>query len=304
MSGYVVGCDGGGTQTTLEIMDRTGKQLARQSFGPLNLNGTIEACVWQTIQEIFGFLNTIKEGVRDCEGICIGAAGVSNKIAQGKLMDMIQAVGYKGPLYLVGDHETALYGAIGPCEGAVLIAGTGSICFGKSKSGKTARVGGWGNLIDDEGSGYAIGRDILVAIVRAYDGRGEKTMLSQLVFQKLQLDAINQLIQFIYNKNTSKKEIAALAQLLSEALKEKDEVAERIVFKACEELTLLAKPVIQTLGLEHGTLAFMGSVLTNNTVIEHGVRKRLTKQFPNLTCQWAQEDAATGAARIALEKLS
>ena len=83
--------------------------------------------------------------------------------------------------------------------GCILIAGTGSICTGITEDGKTARAGGWGHLIDDVGSGYALGRDALTAVVRAQDGRGAKTVLTDLVQKAWKVENIGQLIAETYS---------------------------------------------------------------------------------------------------------
>ncbi|MEI3013924.1 MAG: hypothetical protein V8T36_03730 [Ruthenibacterium lactatiformans] len=84
------------------------------------------------------------------------------------------------------------------------MAGTGSICFGRDAAGKTARSGGYGHKIDDEGSGYALGRDALAAVVRAQDGRGPRTLLTDLVFAQLKVVDVGGLVQFTYDPQTEK----------------------------------------------------------------------------------------------------
>lgn len=85
----------------------------------------------------------------------------------------------QGVIRLVGDHETALAGALEEPAGVILIAGTGSICYGVNESGAKFRAGGYGHIIDDAGSAYAIGRDILKAVVRSSDGRQGQTVLKE-----------------------------------------------------------------------------------------------------------------------------
>ena len=144
------GIDGGGTRTTLECRSPEGAVLCRESFGPFNLNSIGEerfAALWA---EIIGFLNA--QGT--CSALCAGAAGISNprvRALTAQAMERAGIVRWK----LVGDHETALYGALSGQPGCALIAGTGSICCGRNARGEFVRAGGWGHLIDDGGSGYA-----------------------------------------------------------------------------------------------------------------------------------------------------
>ena len=184
---YAAGMDGGGTKTVLEARAPDGRVLLRERFGPLNLNSAAAQAVRETMQGCTDALARLPGGLEACAALCVGSAGVSNPQARALLEQMLRRCGYRGALLLTGDQETALAGALGAPCGMVLIAGTGSICFGRDAAGKTARSGGYGHKIDDEGSGYALGRDALAAVVRAQDGRGPRTLLTDLVFAQLKV---------------------------------------------------------------------------------------------------------------------
>ena len=182
---YYCGWDGGGTKTSVCITDPCGEVLAEGAFGPVNPNGTETEVVQSTVRDCISFMASQPGGLDAYGGLVVGFAGVSNHKAVAIIENAIRGGGFHGNLLLIGDHEIALAGALeGP--GAILIAGTGSICFCRNTEGKTYRSGGYGYLIDDEGSGYALGRDILSAVVRAADGRGPATILTQVVYQQLQ----------------------------------------------------------------------------------------------------------------------
>ena len=159
---YYCGWDGGGTKTEVYAIGPDGQALIDVSFGPLNPNGASTDKVMETIRAAVDCMAGLPGGWAGCAALVIGIAGVSNRRAAETVENAVRACGYAGPLKLLGDQEIALAGAVdGP--GAVLIAGTGAICFGKDTRGRPFRVGGYGYLIDDGGSGYAIGRDILSA---------------------------------------------------------------------------------------------------------------------------------------------
>ena len=239
---YAAGMDGGGTKTVLEARAPDGRVLLRERFGPLNLNSAAAQAVRETMQGCTDALARLPGGLEACAALCVGSAGVSNPQARALLEQMLRRCGYRGALLLTGDQETALAGALGAPCGMVLIAGTGSICFGRDAAGKTARSGGYGHKIDDEGSGYALGRDALAAVVRAQDGRGPRTLLTDLVFAQLKVVDVGGLVQFTYDPQTDKKQIAALAPLVARAYEAGDEAAKTVVEKACRELALLVEP--------------------------------------------------------------
>ena len=271
MMPYYVGIDGGGTKTAVELRTRGSAAHSRAVFGPLNCNSDRTAAA-KALTDTLAWLAAQPEGLAGCDGLCIGSAGISNPDAYNFIQDIIRADGYTGPLQIVGDQVTALAGALGQPVGTVLIAGTGSICYARTADGREARSGGWGHLIDDEGSAYALGRDILRAVVRAADGRAPAT---------------------------TKKEIAALAPLLDPALQQGDAAAQAIIAHAADELTQMAAAAMQPLGLQTGSMALLGSVLQKNETLRAAVITRLTAQFPTLTFPEPVGDAADGAAVMA-----
>lgn len=301
MQYYAVGMDGGGTKTNVEARAEDGRVLLRAAFGSMNLNSASEQTVAETFRACAAALRALPGGLAACRAVCIGSAGVSNPDACRTLERLLRGCGYEGPLLLRGDQETALAGALGRPDGMVLIAGTGSICFGRDAAGRTARCGGYGHKIDDEGSGYALGRDALAAVVRAGDGRIPATMLTRLVYERLGIADVRGLVRFTYAPETDKKEIAALAPLVSEAAAAGDAAAGQIVEKACRELAALVMPVAGALHFEAGQLALAGSILLHVEAVRAGVTARLRERYPQLECVAPREDAASGAALLAWE---
>ncbi|MGI2293170.1 N-acetylglucosamine kinase [Paenibacillus sp. GXUN7292] len=305
---YVIGIDGGGTKTEVVIADLELTELHRFSAGAINLNGKSEAGVQQSFQDIASQMISRNMDWADCKYAAIGAAGISNPLVKAQLEKFVREMGYTGPLTIVGDQVTALYGAHRAGKGSsgvILIAGTGSICFGKSKSGSMHRVGGFGYLLDDEGSGYSIGRDILSAVLQASDGRAEPTIFQQLVFEKLQLSTIQEIVGFVYAPSTSKGDIAAIAPLLSTALDAHDHAALKIADKSAASLVELVIPIMNQFGAEEGApIAFAGSVLLKNNRIQKAVVEQLRMHYPQILCYPAKQDAAFGAVLLAAEQLN
>ena len=237
---------------------------------------------------------------RPPRGLCrcaSAARGVSNPQARALLEQMLRRCGYRGALLLTGDQETALAGALGAPCGMVLIAGTGSICFGRDAAGKTARSGGYGHKIDDEGSGYALGRDALAAVVRAQDGRGPRTLLTDLVFAQLKVVDVGGGYGCRMPANRQ-KQIAALAPLVARAYEAGDEAAKAVVEKACRELALLVEPVARALHMEDGVLALTGSILLRDKAVREGTAALLRMRFPGMRLAEPKSDAVAGAQRF------
>ncbi|MGG6311689.1 N-acetylglucosamine kinase [Paenibacillus macerans] len=300
--GFVAGIDGGGTKTTVTVAERSGKAVDTFTAGALNWNGQDEASFGRSLRELLTVMAGVMGGLEHCEHICLGAAGVSNPEAEERLAACIREHGYAGGLTITGDHEIALRGAIDRPAGIILIAGTGSICYGRNADGLTHRTGGCGHLIDDEGSGYDIGRRLLGAVVRAADGRIAPTAITELVYAQLQLGSVRQLIGFVHDKRTNKQDIAALAPLLSQACGLGDETALAIARRCAIALVELAAPVAERLALEEGELAMAGSVLLHSGQVQAVFREALNQCFPALACTLPKHDAAYGAVMLALRE--
>lgn len=298
---FYCGWDGGGSKTEVLCYDAAGREIGRAVFGPLNINGAPRERVAQTIQDAVGFMAEMPGGLSACRNLVIGAAGVSNVKIFSFLTEHVRGAGYAGALSIVGDQDIALEGAIeGP--GAVLIAGTGAVCCGRDGKGGHTRVGGFGHLIDDYGSGYAIGRDILVAVVRAQDGRGEKTCLSGMVHAQLGVQDASGIVTWLYSPGTGKKEVAALAPLLLDALAAGDHAAQQIARGAGGELARLAIAAWKNLSLTEGELALTGSVLTHYAAIREEVCRLCAQACPQMKVISPRGGAAVGAVRLAMRK--
>lgn len=301
---YVAGLDGGGTKTAVTVADERGRIVHAFVSGAINYNGQDEESIRLSFRAIMAEIERVCGGLANCAYMCIGAAGVSNPVVHERLTANVRSCGYEGGLLITGDHETALCGGLDSPYGMILIAGTGSICFGRNESEDTHRTGGCGYLIDDEGSGYSIGRDLMSAVVRANDGRIAPTVLTRLVYERLGMSNVRELIGFVHDKSTNKKDIAALAPLLTTACEAGDEAALAIVKKAAISLLELVVPVADRLGLQHGKLVLAGSVLLKNAHIRQTFETLLGRAYPTMQAVSAPEDASGGAVRMALLALA
>lgn len=294
---YQIGLDGGGTGTQVCVRCPHCEKEEMFVLGPLNINGQTEEKAKQTIRQLQGELEKRRLSEKDCTGIAIGAAGVSNPDAKKFLECQMEELGFSCPVLVYGDHETALAAELESCHGVILISGTGSICYGIDQEGNQVRAGGWGHLIDDQGSGYAIAVDILSAVVRAWDGRGDATVLTELVFEELGVSDVSGLIHNIYEPGRSKKEIATLAVLVEKARAMGDSVALHIEERAVDGLYELIQAVHCKMP-EEKEIVLAGSVLKNNQWIQCSLIEKLKTKEPQWNIRTARRSAAFGALRL------
>ena len=292
---FIAGIDGGGTASRLEIRDPEGNFLSGKTFGPFNITGIGRDAFAERLREIFCFCGNMG----DCASLCIGGAGVTHKETGELVSSELKAEGFHGILKLCSDCETALRGAMsGP--GCVLIAGTGSIVYGKNENGISMRVGGHGHLIDDRGSGYAIGRDALAVTVQTLDGCIPLNYLADTVMEHLGTDNIAGIINYVYSEKTGKDGIAAIAPIVLETAAKGNPNAVEILRKNSCDLALMSEVLIRKLDLQDPRIALAGGLLTNENIYRQMVVENLSS-FAEIVNP--EHDALYGAVMLAREAL-
>ena len=299
---YLIGIDGGGTATKICVADPDGVIHGHHTAGPLNINGQSREEFRRTIGEILTLPARMGLKPGDCAAIGIGAAGISNPRTREVLEEAFRDSGYSAPVYVYSDGETALAAVFPECHGIILIAGTGSICYGRREDGTVIRSGGYGHLIDDGGSAYDIARRMLAAVVQAEDGRGGATVLKELVYDRLGISGVSELVGYVYAPERRKGDLAALAVLLGRAVAMGDRTAMEIEDACADELCALIRPVLGRLP-EEKNVAIGGSVLLKNERIQRKVRDRITAIKDDAWIRAATREASEGAVRLAMREL-
>lgn len=289
---FIAGIDGGGTHTRIEIRDMDNRFVRRGEFGPFNINSIGEDAFRSLLREVFGWCG----GMEQCARLCVGGAGISNPRVKPVIAEELEQSGFRGKWYLCGDQEIALRGAMdGP--GVVVIAGTGSICFGKNAAGETARSGGYGHLIDDCGSGYALGRDVFSSAVRCIDGRVKDSAILREVCSRLE-GGPEKIVPFVYSPKTDKAAIARFAPIALELADRGDAEAQNILDREAQELALLVSAVQDGLGMPQCGIALLGGLLENDNPYRRSVVNRLSGLGTVIT---VAHNALWGAAQMAWE---
>ena len=292
---FIIGIDGGGTATRLEMRDTEGRFLSRKTFGPFNITGIGKDAFLERLHEIFCYCGDLTK----CASLCIGGAGVSQKETDELLNSKLRAAGFSGVLTLCGDCEIALRGAMsGP--GCILIVGTGSIVYGKNEIGENMRVGGYGHLIDDRGSGYALGRDALAHTAQTLDGCFPSNSLADAILQYLGTNDSAGIVNFVYSAETGKDDIAALAPVVLRMADSGDQFAVEILRKNSDDLALMSRVLIRRLNLHVPRIAAAGGLLANENIYRRMVVKKLSAFAEVID---PEHDALYGAVTLAWEVL-
>lgn len=300
--GFYLGIDGGGTKTRGVLGDET-TVLATAVSGGCNVVRLGEAQARESLHAVVGQVCTIaKVGTDQIQAVCIGAAGAARPEIAAKLRSILAEIDprFTAHIEVVGDAAIALEAAFGSSPGVIAIAGTGSIVYGRDASGHTARAGGWGFAISDEGSGHWIGRHAISTLLRARD-EGHETALTALILESWKLDSIDALIQRA--NATPPPEFPRLFPIVKRAASEGegDIIARELLSRAGAELAALAGLVLRRVAPlpPYVPVAMTGSVFRQSEEVRRVFYNELDGSFPGIKLLGDFVDPVMGALALA-----
>jgi N-acetylglucosamine kinase-like BadF-type ATPase len=279
----ILAVDGGGTKTQAIIADRAGNVLAR-GLGPSTNVHTVGMDKFgqaMTIAIEGALLNVL--GPRAVQGpgwqsgsiaaACFGLAGVDSAEDEQRISRWVRDQGITPRFVVVNDSELILAGGTPEGWGVALISGTGSVCLGRSQSGASVRVGGWGPLIGDEGSGYDMAVKALRLATQTADGRAKAAGVLRAVLKHWSLSDAEGIIGRVHGAESTPADIASVAVAILDLAARGDADARAIQDEATLELTRQVRTVIQKLGLSRPPLAMAGGMLRAS--LRHAVLESL-----------------------------
>ncbi len=252
-----LGVDGGQSGTEAVIGDASGHVLGRGGAGPCNHISGSEA-ITRFESAIRGAVETacIAAKLRFEElvfsGVCLGMSGGAEDKAE-HIRRIVPARRYE----ITHDAETALWGALEGGPGILVVAGTGSIAYGRDASGRTARAGGWGYLFGDEGGAWDILRRAVRAVLAMEEGWGPNTSLLHVLLSETGAKSANEMMHSFYTPAYPRSRVASLAPKVDEAAREGDTVATNILDEAARELARYAEAVKSASVPDWGRISFL-----------------------------------------------
>jgi N-acetylglucosamine kinase-like BadF-type ATPase len=304
----LLGIDGGGPTTQAVAADLTGHIIGR-GLGPACNHRRVgfEAATKAMATAIEGALGQVV-GMRSGDGrswrrvrvaaACFGLAGVDSTEDRELISKWIRQEGITPRAVVVNDSELVLIGGTAEGWGIGLISGTGSICLGRTRDGRSARVGGWGYLFGDEGSGYAIATEALRLASQAADGRAHAQGLLKGILTYWRLSTPDDLIRHVYRPEMTTSEISELAIGIQELAVRGDPDAIAIVDHAAKALAVHVDTVVRKLQLDKPPLALGG--VTLRASLKRGLLAHLGVETGPVTMV---QDPAHAAVTIAQREL-
>jgi glucosamine kinase len=294
---FFLGIDGGGTKTSCIVGDETavlgtgtgagsnvvrvGAQHAREAFR----DAITQACAAAKISS--------SQIERTCAGV---AGGARPEIAAWVRAELTELVA--GEIAIVGDMEIAHEAAFGGGAGVVVIAGTGSIAYGRNEAGETARAGGWGFAISDEGSGHWIGRYAISGVLRAYDETGSGGLLLKDIMDSWHLATREQLV--VAANASPAPDFAGLVPAVLSAADAGDTTARDVLALAGAELGKLAEIVVGRLfNTSAAPVATAGGIFDHSPLVRRVFFENLRAKYPKIVEHPDSESPVNGALAMA-----
>lgn len=258
---YIIGIDSGGTKTEAIVYDLAGNEYQRIITGFGNMLIDREqglANIKLAIKKILAEQNS-----DNCQLLVLGLAGIDS----GGLREVVteELAIFHVPIVLLNDAQLAHYALLQGEEGVLVIAGTGSVCFGRSQN-EWYRVGGWGHLFGDEGSGYYIGKLAIQHALAEFDLDQEPGILTQRLYTHFEVTTVLELIKVAYQ--LTKDQVAEIAQLVADLAKV-DPAATTILLESGKSLAKEVEKTVDKMRLndQEVTIGLNGSVIEKNQLV-------------------------------------
>jgi len=281
----LLGVDGGGTATEAWLAAPGGDVLGRGTAGPSNAKDigpfTAREAIGSAIRAAFHSAGLTP---RPVDVLCLRLAGFDRPDDRKLLARWADEAQWARRLVTVNDGDLVVAAGTPRGWGVGVIAGTGSIAVARAQDGRTARAGGWGHLIGDEGSAYGVVLDALRLVARRTDGRDPRPPgrdpLTERICAALGVVDASQIVTAIYSPDFSRARMASLAPEVLAACDQDPELGERLLITAGAALAEIVAAAARSLGWSGGPLplAAAGGFLLSATIIFQAMIDRLRQQ--------------------------
>lgn len=264
--------EGTGARTQALLTDAQGKNLARGFGGSSNphvvgfeeATKAILAAVEGALVNALGAKVLGTPSPWRMAGIaaaCLGLGGVDSPEDEAQFTRWLKEEGLAERAVVVNDADLVIAGGTPDGWGVALICGVGSVCVARSPEGKRVRVGGWGPLMGDEGSGYQLALAALRLATQTADGRAEASALLQSILQHWKLSEPAALIPHVYGSTMTPDEIGGIAGVVIDLVAKGDEHALRLIEESAAQLAVQVDTAVRRLGVSSAPLALGGTLL-------------------------------------------
>jgi N-acetylglucosamine kinase-like BadF-type ATPase len=303
--GFLLAVDAGGTKTSAWIVDPSRREEDRTlGRGRSTAGNPLSVGIEESTRAIAEAARLAQEDAGQSNlsvsRAILSVAGSANGEISQQLIRWTRATKFAQRVAVVSDVLPVLAGGTPQCSGVAVISGTGSVAFGRGADGRTALCGGWGYLLGDEGSGYAIGRAGLQLLLTTLESQTTAKSLAKNLREALNVNAVTELTRSIYSDADTRRAIAAIAPLVIDAAEGGDPDAGVILDSAAQDLARLVVRAAHAVGLANGPLALAlgGGILIASQRLQQQLRVELERQSLDCAVTPVAEPLA-GCVRLA-----
>lgn len=278
---YYLGVDGGGTRTTAAVADANGNVLAKADGKSINYNSVGIERARSNMREIVLWLCEACGADRFAAAF-IGMSAISERADEKETERFAGGIIPADKIIMDSDVYIALSALDERGECAVVISGTGSMAAGRTKGGAIIHTGGWGYILGDEGSSYAIALDALKAAIRGYEKSAPETLLTDALKEHCGVSDYLELLDIFYDPPMERSEIARFTVKVFECAENGDTVANEILKNNAAQLAKTAAALLSQLE-NCDTLGVWGGVFENHENYLEMFRQSVRESFPRLT---------------------
>lgn len=306
---FVIGIDGGGNKTAICIADADGKILKKAYVEALEVVGMrmpgkrdlrkgIVKNVGRTLREI-GL------DAADCVAIGVGLAGVESQSECENLGRRLFSAGLRSRVIVVNDSVISFFAATSGRPGVVVVAGTGSVTYGRNGLGREVMIGGLGPIIGDEGGGYDIGRKGIIAAIRAEDGRGAATKLVDLIKEQYRIGIVRDIQYSVYQQELKRGLVSrSVPTLVKKAAEAGDHIAAGILRDAGIDLGRYAVAAANRLETQKEMIVAAGGIFCNYEQVYNSFKNWVSERLPEASISISTRENVEGAVSLALGEFS
>jgi N-acetylmuramic acid 6-phosphate etherase len=281
----LLGIDGGGSYTRAAIADPSGAVLGKGQAGSSNYQSVGFAAATRALHEAIAAarMDAGLESHTRFDAACFGLAGAGRPDDQMRFTAWAAENGIASKVRCVSDAEIILAAGTPEQWGVVLISGTGSLCWARAPDGSSVRVGGWGYLLGDEGSGYDLAVRALRVAAQTADGRAAAHTLLAAVLEYWGLDQPTQLIGYVYRPELTRAAIAEVGKLVLNLAEAGDTHAVGLVERIGGELADMVTVAVSRLGIDAPPLALAGGLFATSMLLRTTLLSQVRRQLGPVT---------------------
>ena len=292
---HYLGIDGGGTKTTAAVADENGAVLYKAEGKSINFYAIGMEKSRENLKNLIEEIRN-KTNIYCYTSAFIGCSALDGKADEKTTKALCDGIIDADKIGMDSDIFVALKASTGNC---VAICGTGSMVIGEKSDGTIIIKGGWGHILGDEGSAYAIA---LCALKKCclLDDKNTSSPILEEAKKYFKVDNLREIIDIIYSDNTKKDHIAGFASYVGALAESGDFSASAIIKNEAISFAETVKTLLQELDASPH-LSLYGGVFRNNSLFKECFCNELNKTINNITIDLLTTPAEEGALKVAME---